>query len=651
MNPYSYFEVCAMTPPVAIGDPLTNAASILELCKKLPENVRLVVTPELSLTGYTCQDLFYESLLQTKALEALDFLCDNLPRPLSILVGLPLQVSNHLYNAAAFIANGEVKGFYVKTYLPNYNEYYEQRWFTPSLYLPAGASVHIRGKSVPVSDRILFEDFTTGAVIGVEICEDLWVSIPVSSHHAAAGANVLCNLSASNEVIAKDAYRQSLVLDQSARNFAGYVYASAGPDESSSDLVFGGQDLIAENGKMLASSSLMDPKEWITALIDLEILKNERMKYKTTFESLEDGYLRIPFHSEPVTSITLSRPVDPYPFVPSNQEKRIERCQNILAIQARGLATRLTKIHCDHVVIGVSGGLDSTLALLVCAKAFKLLDLDPKGIIAITMPGFGTTKRTKSNAQTLMDLLGVTSMEIPIGPAVLQHFHDIGQDPDKHDITYENSQARERTQILMDVANKENGLVIGTGDLSELALGWCTYNGDHMSMYGVNVSVPKTLVRYIVESDALLAKKQGNEKLCDVLLDICDTPVSPELLPPDPNGKIAQKTEEVLGSYDMHDFFLYHMLRYHEPPRKIFDLACHAFPQVKKAEILKSIKTFYSRFFAQQFKRNVLPDGVKVGSINFSPRGDWRMPSDASRSMWMGELNALEKELNENKLN
>ncbi len=641
MKPYSYFEVCAMTPPVSIGDPIANAKAICDLCQKLPETVRLVVTPELSLSGYTCQDLFYESLLQRKVLQALEMLCKSVPEHLSLFVGLPLQVSNHLYNAAAFISQGRVCGFYVKTYLPNYNEYYEQRWFAPSLYLPENASVHFMGNPVPVSDKILFEDYTTGAIIGAEICEDLWVSIPVSSHHAAAGANILCNLSASNEVIAKDEYRLNLVREQSARNFSAYVYASAGPDESSSDLVFGGQDIIAENGKLLAQTSLMNPRAFITAQIDLEILKNERMKYKTTFESLEEGYIRIPFASKPVTDIALTRPVEAYPFVPQDEQRRIERCQNILAIQARGLATRLAKIHASKVAIGISGGLDSTLALLVCAKAFQILHLDPKGIIAITMPGFGTTNRTKSNAQKLMELLGVTSLEIPIGPAVLQHFKDIGQDETVHDITYENSQARERTQILMDVANKNNAIVIGTGDLSELALGWCTHNGDHMSMYAVNVSVPKTLVRYIVESDALLAKKQGNEALYDVLMDICATPVSPELLPPDPNGKIAQKTEEVLGSYDLHDFFLYHMLRYHESPAKIYDLACHAFSQIDKKTILKALQTFYRRFFSQQFKRNVMPDGVKVGSINFSPRGDWRMPSDASVRIWMDEVDSL----------
>lgn len=645
MKPYGYYKVAALTPPVSIGNPMENAQAILKLCQSLDPDTRLAVCPELSLSGYTCQDLFYETLLRQSVLHALEYLCRSLPSTLSLLVGLPLQVQNHLYNAAAFISGNEVLGFYVKTHLPAYNEYYEPRWFASALYLPENAVVHFGGKPIPVSDRILFEDFTTGAVIGAEICEDLWVASPISTRHAAAGANVLCNLSASNEVIAKEAYRTALVESQSARCLAAYIYASAGPDESSSDLVFGGQDLIAENGRLLASSSLRHPAEVISAQIDLGILQNERMKYKTSFETLAADYIRIPFASVPVEEITLTRKIQPYPFVPSLKADRIERCQNILALQSQGLATRLKKIHCTNVVIGISGGLDSTLALLVCADAFRRLHLDPKGIHAISMPGFGTTERTRNNAQKLMDLLGVSSATIPIADAVRQHFKDIGHDESIHDITYENSQARERTQILMDLANKYNGLVIGTGDLSELALGWCTYNGDHMSMYAVNASVPKTLVRYIVESEALRAGEEGNRELEAVLLDICDTPVSPELLPPDANGKIAQKTEEVLGSYDLHDFFLYHMLRYHESPEKIFDLACLAFPKVTPLTISQALATFYSRFFSQQFKRNVMPDGVKVGSINFSPRGDWRMPSDASSALWTEQTKAIHQKL------
>ena len=642
MNRYSYYKTAALTPAVAIGHPMENAKTILSLLHQLDKDVQLAVCPELCISGYTCQDLFYESLLRKQSLQALEFICKEMPDNMAVCVGLPLQVKNKLYNAAAFLFDHEVLGFYVKTYLPGYNEYYEPRWFSPASDLEPGSAVKFMGKDVPVSDKILFEDESTNAVIGMEICEDLWVSIPVSSYHALAGANVLCNLSASNEVIAKEEYRRELIQNQSARLYAAYVYASAGPDESSSDLVFSGMDVIAENGRLLAESSLTHPKPYVCAEVDLELLNNDRIKYKTSFEQSPEGYQIISYASKPYEDIELVREVDAYPFVPKDIQARVARCQNILAIQAQGLATRLKKIGCTNVVVGISGGLDSTLALLVCKKAFNLLHLDPKGIHGITMPGFGTTKRTKSNSHTLMELLGISIQEISIAQAARDHLKDIGHDESIHDITYENAQARERTQILMDLANKYNGLVIGTGDLSELALGWCTYNGDHMSMYAVNVSVPKTLVRYIVESEAIKAREEGNTALEEVLLDICDTPVSPELLPPDASGKIQQKTEEVLGSYDLHDFFLYHMLRHHESPAKIYELALKAFPQVKKEQILKALRTFYWRFFAQQFKRNCMPDGVKVGSVNFSPRGDWRMPSDASRQMWLDELETIQ---------
>ena len=642
MNRYSYYKTAALTPAVAIGHPMENAKTILSLLHQLDKDVQLAVCPELCISGYTCQDLFYESLLRKQSLQALEFICKEMPDNMAVCVGLPLQVKNKLYNAAAFLFDHEVLGFYVKTYLPGYNEYYEPRWFSPASDLEPGSAVKFMGKDVPVSDKILFADESTNAVIGMEICEDLWVSIPVSSYHALAGANVLCNLSASNEVIAKEEYRRELIQNQSARLYAAYVYASAGPDESSSDLVFSGMDVIAENGRILAESSLTHPKPYVCAEVDLELLNNDRIKYKTSFEQSPEGYQIISYASKPYEDIELVREVDAYPFVPKDIKARVARCQNILAIQAQGLATRLKKIGCTNVVVGISGGLDSTLALLVCKKAFNLLHLDPKGIHGITMPGFGTTKRTKSNSHTLMELLGISIQEISIAQAARDHLKDIGHDESIHDITYENAQARERTQILMDLANKYNGLVIGTGDLSELALGWCTYNGDHMSMYAVNVSVPKTLVRYIVESEAIKAREEGNTALEEVLLDICDTPVSPELLPPDASGKIQQKTEEVLGSYDLHDFFLYHMLRHHESPAKIYELALKAFPQVKKEQILKALRTFYWRFFAQQFKRNCMPDGVKVGSVNFSPRGDWRMPSDASRQMWLDELETIQ---------
>lgn len=641
MKRFSYYKVAACTPPVSIGNPKANAQAIIDLLYKLPEDTQCAVFPELSLSGYTCQDLFYEQILLKGCQQALEDILLHMPTNRVVIVGLPLVIENKLYNCAAVCFDREVLGIYAKTYIPMYNEYYEKRWFSSGKELPENTTINLCGKKVPVSNQILFQDKTTSACIGVEICEDLWVTIPVSSRLSLKGANILCNCSASNEIIAKENYRRDLVIQQSAKTYGAYIYASAGPDESSSDLVFSGHDIIAENGKLLAQSTFQDPSDYIVAEIDLQHLEQDRIHIKTSQEEAAGPIQRIEFYSRPIESIELKRSIDAYPFVPTQKEKRLERCQAILQIQAQGLATRLKKIHGTSVVLGISGGLDSTLALLVCHKAFEMLHLDPKGIHAITMPGFGTTKRTKSNSHTLMDLLHVSSEEISIVPSVNMHFKDIHQDPQKHDITYENSQARQRTMILMDLANQYNGFVVGTGDLSELALGWCTYNGDHMSMYAVNVSVPKTLVRYIVESAALQARKNGQEDLWRVLIDICETPVSPELLPPDPDGKIAQKTEEVLGSYDLHDFFLYHMLRFHESPEKIFVLCQIAFPATKKETILKALETFYSRFFTQQFKRNCMPDGVKVGSICFSPRGDWRMPSDACRDLWLAQIEEI----------
>lgn len=641
MKRYDYYKSAACTPEVFVANPIKNARAILNVIHKLPADTQLAVFPELAISGYTCQDLFYEDTLLKNCIIALIQIKDSIPQNMAVVVGVPIAHQNRLYNCAAFIFDNEILGFYAKTYLPAYNEYYETRWFSSGEKLDKDSFVTIEGKRVPISNKIIFEDETTGACIGIEICEDLWVTIPQSSYHALAGANILCNSSASNEVISKDVYRQELVAAQSAKSYAGYIYASAGSDESSSDLVFSGQDIIAENGRILAKSHLMNQKPFICAEIDLQHLKTDRLHFKTSFEQDAKDYTRISYASLPIESIELMREIEAYPFVPQDEKRRIERCQQILYIQAQGLATRLKKIGCKNVVIGISGGLDSTLALLVAHKAFSMLNLDMKGIHAVTMPGFGTTSRTKNNADSLMEILGVSMQEISINKAVEQHFKDICHDPAVKDITYENSQARERTQILMDLANKYNGLVIGTGDLSELALGWCTYNGDHMSMYAVNVSVPKTLVRYIVESEALKAKEEGNIPLEKTLIDICETPVSPELLPPDSSGKIQQKTEEVLGSYDLHDFFLYHMLRFHESPGKIYELALKAFDKIDPQTISKAIKTFYSRFFAQQFKRNCMPDGVKVGSINFSPRGDWRMPSDASRQIWMDEIEEL----------
>lgn len=638
MKRFDYYKAAVCTPPVSIGNPKANVDDMLRILQSLDPDTQLAVFPELAVTGYTCADLFYEDILLKEAMTQLVRLAEQAPENMAVITGIPLKAGTRLFNAAAFLFDGEVLGFYVKHHLPGYNEYYEPRWFSPARDLDV-SDVKVNGVDVPVSGKILFADETTDAVIGIEICEDLWVAVPPSSGHAQAGANILVNCSASNEVIAKNRYRRDLVSSQSAKTYSGYLYCSAGPDESSTDLVFSGADLMAENGKILAETA---SEESISCEIDLQHLKNDRLKFKTSLQENREGYTVVTYASANLETIELTRAVEAYPFVPGDLNRRLERCETILGIQAQGLATRLKKIGCRQAVIGISGGLDSTLALLVTVRAFRILGLPVSGITAVTMPGFGTTKRTKSNADELMELLGVTRMEVPIAASVRQHFADIGQDESVHDITYENGQARERTQILMDLANKVNGIVIGTGDLSELALGWCTYNGDHMSMYAVNASVPKTLVRYLVESEALSARKAGNTKLERVLLDICDTPVSPELLPPDKDGNIAQKTEEVLGSYDLHDFFLYHMLRYHESPEKIFELARLAFPQVDAGKIKESLRTFYRRFFAQQFKRSCLPDGPKVGSICLSPRGDWRMPSDASARLWLKQAEELD---------
>lgn len=640
MKRFDYYKAALCTPPVHIGSPEANAVEIIRMARSLDSDTQLCVFPELCITGYTCADLFYEERLLTEARIQLVRIAREIPQNLAAVVGVPLAIWDRLYNCAAFLYGGRILGIYVKTHLPGYNEYYEPRWFSSARDLDTDM-VTIESQEVPVSDKILFEDRTTGACIGLEICEDLWVAIPPSSHHAQAGANILVNCSASNEVIAKNRNRTALVTDQSARTQSAYLYCSAGPQESSTDLVFSGADIAAEQGHILGRTQLFDSDSILVAEIDLGHLKADRLRFKTALSGKETGYKIISYASQPLDTIVLTRPVKAYPFVPDSRARRLERCQQILDIQVQGLATRLQKIHCKKAVVGISGGLDSTLALLVTVKAFDKLHLDRKGIIAITMPGFGTTSRTKTNADELMELLGVTRQEISISAAVRQHFADIGQDESVHDITYENSQARMRTMILMDEANKENGIVIGTGDLSELALGWCTYNGDHMSMYAVNASVPKTLVRYLVESESIKAEQEHDKKLAEVLQDICDTPVSPELLPPDTSGQIQQKTEEVLGSYDLHDFFLYHMLRYHESPAKIYALAQAAFDNVDPKVIKTALLTFYQRFFAQQFKRSCLPDGPKVGSICLSPRGDWRMPSDSDRTLWIKEAESL----------
>lgn len=642
MNGFGYYHVACATPPVSVGDVKANTAEILRIASMCDPQTRLLVFPELCLSGYTCGDLFYESLLLDACEEALEELCEKLRDDLLVVVGVPLRHEDRLYNCAAFLFNHELLGIQVKSYIPNYNEFYEKRWFSSGFDL-IGERFAWHGATVPFTTRLLIHDTTTQAVIGADICEDLWAMIPPSTLHALHGANVIVNLSASNESIAKARYRRELVVNQSAKCNCGYVYCSAGKSESTSDLVFSGHDLIADNGVLIREAGFLDHAELLYGEIDLERCRQDRMHYHAIKPSFaQSEYAQVTIASKPrALPLQLTRFISPYPFVPADETDRSKRCHEIRMIQAAGLAQRLAKINCTHLVVGISGGLDSTLALIVAIEAFAMNRYPSENIIAVTMPGFGTSGRTHTNSNDLMKHFHVTAKEIPIHDAVKQHFQDIGHDEYLHDITYENAQARERTQILMDLANQHDAIVLGTGDLSELALGWCTYNGDHMSMYGVNASIPKTLVRYIVETYAREKQASGETALAATLFDICETPVSPELLPPDENGAIAQKTEESIGSYDLHDFFLYHMLRNHFAPAKINALARIAFPKLEPSVIRDTMKTFYRRFFTQQFKRNCMPDGVKVGSICLSPRGDWRMPSDASMALWMREVERL----------
>ena len=631
-----FVKVAAVTPKIKVADTAYNGkliCSYMEECAK--EGAKIVVFPELCITGYTCQDLFLQDkLLQGAEEELLQIAECSASMDGIFFVGLPYEVNGKLYNMAAVISGGEVLGMVPKSFLPNYNEFYERRHFTPGAELCTEVTLS-DGSVVPVDRDLLFIcDSMRRLRIGVELCEDLWTPNPPSIGHALAGATVIVNLSASNEITGKDSYRRELVAGQSARLLSAYIYASAGEGESTQDLVFSGHNIIAENGHILAESKRFTYGV-VYSEIDVEKLTEERRRM-TTFE-IEDTHTDIAF-SLKTEETKLTRFVDPAPFVPGDKNTREKRCDEILMIQAMGLKKRLEHTNANAVV-GISGGLDSTLALLVTARAFDLSGKDRKGIIAVTMPGFGTTDRTYDNAVKLIECLGATFVEVDIKNAVNIHFSDIGQDPVVHDVTYENSQARERTQILMDIANKNNALVIGTGDLSELALGWATYNGDHMSMYAVNASVPKTLVRHLVRYYADTCQDRELEK---TLLDVLDTPVSPELLPPE-DGKISQKTEDLVGPYELHDFFLYHMLRLGFSPAKIYRLARLAFAGTYEDDfILKWLKTFYHRFFAQQFKRSCLPDGPKVGSVAVSPRGDLRMPSDACATLWKSELETLE---------
>ena len=628
-----FLRVAAACPPVSVADVDANVTNILALCRELDaKGVEIVVFPELSVTAYTCADLFHNQTLLDAADNGLRAIAEyTRSTKMAVIVGVPVRENGMLTNCGALVRDGRVD-LVRKTFIPNYNEFYERRWFAPGVAMPDNT----------------FE--VAGVTIGIEICEDLWTPVPPSSLLALKGAQVMFNLSASNDVIGKYEYLMSLIKQQSARCICGYVYAGAGYGESSTDLVFDGKAIVAENGSILAANERWNPADnYVIADIDIEAIMRDRLHTTTFADSVllhggdlagepRDGQMPRDTSADDLESIAY-RNVQPHPFVPPHDEQINQRCREIINIQVAGLAKRLDFIHARNIVVGVSGGLDSTLALLVACRTFDRLGLDRKGIVGITMPGFGTTDRTYNNAVQLMHELGVTVREIPIAAAVTQHFLDIGHDPAVHDVTYENSQARERTQILMDVANQIGAIVLGTGDLSELALGWATYNGDHMSMYGVNSGVPKTLVRYLVRwfADNALT---GDERA--TLLDILDTPISPELTPADDNGQIAQKTEDLVGPYELHDFFLYYMLRYGFSPRRVLLLARKAFAgQYDDETLLHWLRTFYRRFFSQQFKRSCLPDGPKVGSVCLSPRGDWRMPSDASAALWLKQVDQL----------
>ncbi len=633
-----FITVATATPQVAVADCEANTQAILACINEMAAaHVKVMVLPELCITGYTCSDLFWQTKLLDEAEAALSVIAEESRQVDALIaVGMPLRVAGKLLNVAAILCRGKVLGFVPKVNLPAYNEFYEIRHFTSGS--ADMGTVQLGGEEIPVGTNLLFScENVVDLCVAAEICEDLWVPNPPSVQHALAGASVICNLSASDEMVGKGSYRRDLVAGQSARLVCAYLYATAGEGESTTDLVFGGQNLIAENGTVLAESATFE-NEINVATIDVQRLASERRRMSTFPAAESKEYREISF-ALVEEETKLARFFDADPFVPSNADQLSDRCEEILNIQALGLKKRLAHTHAKSAVVGISGGLDSTLALLVTARAFDMLGLPRKGIVAVTMPGFGTTDRTYNNAVAMIKSLGATFKEVPIAKAVMQHFADIDHDASIHDVTYENSQARERTQILMDIANQANGFVIGTGDLSELALGWATYNGDHMSMYAVNASVPKTLVRHLVRH---YADTSADEVLAGVLYDVLDTPVSPELLPPE-DGAISQKTEDLVGPYELHDFFLYQMLRMCFPPAKIYRVAKEAFAgRYSNETILKWLRTFYWRFFSQQFKRSCLPDGPKVGSVAVSPRGDLRMPSDACVSAWIKEVETLQ---------
>lgn len=657
---YGFFRVASVSPSLSVADCNFNSKQIIELVKKAQDKkIKFLVFPELSICAYTCADLFTQKTLQEECYIVLKNICEE-TKNCNILfcVGLPVELDSERFNCAAFVFKGKVLALIPKSFIPNYSEFYESRWFASFSENTVKQISLCKGlEDIPFGTDIFIQDENDSSIkISAELCEDLWVPFSPSTRHALNGATIIANLSASNEVAGKAEYRRILVTGHSAKTVSAYIYANASHDESSTDMIFSGHSIIAANGAIKAESGLFEnTQEFLIADIDLEKLTQDRIK-STTF-SRSTSFAKSEYKTIFVSGLQqehfadnideqLYEKIDLHPFVPSDIQKRKERCFSIIEMQSEGLAKRLRHIHAQGAVIGLSGGLDSTLALLVCARAFDKCNISREKIFSITMPAFGTTDRTFNNACLLAKEMGTTLKEINIKDAVIQHFKDIGQDINTHDVTYENCQARERTQVLMDFANKCNGIVIGTGDLSELALGWCTYNGDQMSMYGVNSSIPKTLVRHLVSWFADEAFEKGNKNLSDVLNDILATPVSPELLPPS-EGKISQKTEEIVGPYELHDFFLYYVLRWGFSPRKIYFLAQKAFLGKEdkatktiytKEIILKWLKNFYKRFFSQQFKRSCMPDGAKVGTVNLSPRGDWRMPSDASAQIWIKEI-------------
>lgn len=640
MREYGFVRVGAIVNHLSLANPIENAKEIIKMLKKADkQGVGIVTTPELSLTGYTCGDLFLQDCLIDESYTALKAILKETEK-LNIIsiLGMPIRVDNQMFNCAVVINKGVILGIVPKTYVPNYSEFYEKRWFQSSGNL-ISSEINILGQTVPIGTNILFKD--KEVCFGIEICEDLWCVNPPSNAHTLHGANIIFNLSSSNEVIGKYEYRKSLVSMQSAKTISAYIYASSGVMESTSDILFSGASMIYESGSLLNENERFAlESNLIYADVDTAKINNDRNKNISYMGVVGDEKYHYVTINIADTKAVLSRKYAEYPFVPKNEAKRDERCHEIFTIQASALARRLIQLGKPKCVIGISGGLDSTLAFLVIVEAFKKIGMDMKDIIGVTMPGFGTTGRTYNNACKFVEEYGATLKEVNIKAACIQHMKDIGLDEADRSVAYENTQARERTQILMDIANMEGGLVIGTGDLSELALGWCTYNGDHMSMYSVNTSIPKTLVRYLVKWVADISDKNKKE----VIYDILDTPISPELLPPDEAGNILQKTESSIGPYVLHDFFLYHFLRYGATPKKIYYLAQNTFKNsFTNEEILKWLKVFIRRFFTQQFKRNCVPDGVKVGSISLSPRGDLRMPSDANATIWLKELEELEK--------